>query len=136
MTDREKHLLWMMMQIHCYRYIMANSGLHPDGTMKAREHVIISKLIAHYILSDGGLWTIRGIDEEWPKGWDEIHDWTEKYITDILDVSIGLPVGKAFTAEETNIYARKLFDKLCEYMPVLEIIAADSQEESTGLYNG
>lgn len=39
---------------------------------------------------DGGLWTIRGLEDEYPKGTFDVHDWIANNITDRMDETIGL----------------------------------------------
>lgn len=55
---------------------------------------------------DGGLWTIRGLEDEYPKGTFDVHDWIANNITDRMDETIGFVVDRQMTHEEQGICTR------------------------------
>lgn len=73
---------------------------------RADLHLYISKILCHYILMDGGLWTIRGLEDEYPKGTFDVHDWIANNITDRMDETIGFVVDRQMTHEEQGIVTR------------------------------
>ncbi|WP_290229902.1 hypothetical protein [Bacteroides acidifaciens] len=98
MTKREKHLLWMILNKTIGRYILVNMPGYGSGE-RADLHLYISKILCHYILMDGGLWTIRGLEDEYPKGTFDVHDWIANNITDRMDETIGFVIDRQMTPD-------------------------------------
>ena len=135
MTKREKHLLWMILNKTIGRYILVNMPGYGSGE-RADLHLYISKILCHYILMDGGLWTIRGLEDEYPKGTFDVHDWIANNITDRMDETIGFVVDRQMTHEEQGICTRKFFELLCANIDEIAKVVIRSKRDSVGLYNG
>lgn len=135
MTKREKHLLWMILNKTIGRYILVNMPGYGSGE-RADLHLYISKILCHYILMDGGLWTIRGLEDEYPKGTFDVHDWIANNITDRMDETIGFVVDRQMTHEEQSICTRKFFELLCANIDEIAKVVIRSKRDSVGLYNG
>ena len=128
MTEREKHLLWMILNKTISRYILINMPGRGCGE-RADLHLYMSKILCHYILMDGGLWTIRGLDDEYPKG-------IAHHITDRMDETIGFVIDRQMTHEEQDICTRKFFELLCINIDEIAKVVIRSKRDSIGLYNG
>lgn len=135
MENREKHLLWLILYRTISRYILINMPGR-EYWERADLHFFISKMLCHYILMDGGIWTIRGLDDECPKGWIEIHDWIADNITDRMDETIGFVIDRQMSREEQDKCIRIFFDLLCKNIDVMAKIIADSNSESVNIHNG
>lgn len=135
MTEREKHLLWMILNKAISRYILINMPGCGCGE-RADLHIYMSKILCHYVLMDGGLWTIRGLDDEYPKGWKEVHDWIANHITDKMDETIGFVIDRQMTHKEQSICIRKFFELLCANIDEIVKVVIRSKGDSVGLYNG
>lgn len=133
MTKREKHLLWMILHRSMSRYILVNMPGR-EYEERADLHIFISKVLCHYILMDGGIWTFIGLDDEYPKGLWEVHDWIAEHITDRMDEAIGFIIGREMTHEEQKQCTKKFFGLLCD--SINEIAKVINQSESTNLHNG
>lgn len=115
-----RQLLWMVLNFHIHRYLMSNQCNRLDGAEKANEHIYISKVLCHFLNADGGIWTIRGISDEFPTGWREVHDWLAHNLTDRLDEVIGFPIFEVPTHEQSRVCARKFFDFIWEHLEDLQ----------------
>lgn len=134
MTNREKHLLWMILNKPLSRYILVNMPSRYCGE-RADLHIHISKILCHYILMDGGLWTIRGLKDEYPKGWKEVHDWIAKNITDRMDETIGFIIEREMTHSEQRDCVKKMFELLCDNIDEIEKVIICSDDEGVGCFN-
>lgn len=134
MTKREKHLLWMILNKSIHRYITLNMPGR-EYEERADLHIFISKVLCHYVLIDGGIWTLMGVDEN-PKGLWEVHDWIAQHITDRMDEAIGFIVGREMTHEERKQCTKKFFDLLCDSINEIAKVIDQSDSESTNLHNG
>ena len=128
-SKREKHLLWIILNFDIHRYILANSFERNDGAEKADRHIKISKMICHYIMSDGGLYTIRNIEDEYPVGWQDIHDYLADILTDRLDETIGMVLSRRMTHDEQDDCVRKFFDVIIDHMSDMEKIIKEIKSE-------
>lgn len=135
MTNREKHLLWMILNHSLSRYILVNMPSRYCGE-RADLHIYISKILCHYILMDGGVWTIRGLNDEYPKGWKEVHDWIAKHITDRMDETIGFIIGRDMTHSEQRDCVKKMFELLCDNIDEIAKVIIQSDDEGVGCFNG
>lgn len=85
---------------------------------------------------DGGLWTIRGLSDEYPKGTFDVHDWIAHNITDCMDETIGFVIDRQMTHEEQDICTQKFFELLCTNIDEIAKVIIKSKHDSVGLYNG
>lgn len=135
MTKKEKHLLWMILNSSIHRYILVNMpGREYD--QRADLHIFISKVLCHYILEDGGIWTLMGLEDEHPRGYFEVHDWIADNITDNMDKTIGFVIGREMTHGELKECTKRFFDLLCDHIDEIAKVITQSDSESCRLYNG
>lgn len=137
---REKHLLWMILEFPITRYIMSNEVGRIDGAERADQHIYISKIISHFLSGKGGCYTIRGINDEYPPGWKEIHDRIAINITDKMDETIGFVIDRALRADERKRCAKNLFELIWENLDEFLHIVNNSKPGvnlyDAGYYNG
>ena len=107
-----------------------------ENVERADLHIFMSKILCHYILMEGGLWTIRGLTDEYPKGWTEVHDWIADNITDRMDETIGFVIDRQMSPEEQATCTRNFFDILCKNIDVMAKVIAESDSESINIHNG
>lgn len=128
MTKREKYLLWMMLNFALSRYILINMRGN-GGAERSDLHFYISKILCHYITSDGGIWTIRNLEDEYPKGVFEVHNWIARNITDRMDESIGFIIDREMTHGEQQECVIKFFNLLCDNINEIEKVIIESNRE-------
>lgn len=135
-TDREKYLFWLILYTPMWRYITVNMPGYTNGDERAERHILICKLICHFILNDGGISTIGEINSEWPQGWKEVHQWTVDNITDNMDITIGFIVNRPMTYTERKMCIKKMFDKIIDNIDTIEQIVLSAPKKSVYLNNG
>lgn len=126
----------MILEHDLFRYILINTPMSINASERADIHMRISKILCHYILADGGVWTIRNLDDEYPQGWREVHDWIANNITDKMDETIGFVLDRIMTHGEMNKCKHRLFDLLIDNMDELSLLVHNSTRQSVGLCNG
>jgi hypothetical protein len=85
LSKREIHLLWMVLCKPIQRYLLV---YNIDSSERASLHILISKIICHYVLSDGGCHTILNLDDEHPMGYIDVHNWIQRNITDTIGLEL------------------------------------------------
>jgi hypothetical protein len=118
-TKRERHLLWMLLHLRIHWYLYACSSYERDGD-RARDHIYISKILCHYITAKGGLWTIRGLDDECPRGWFDVHNYLANHLTSFMDETIGFVVDRKMTVDEHKACVRKFFQWILDHISEIE----------------
>ena len=120
--DRERHLLKMILKFPVIRYLLTHS--RNEYGERVDWHIRISKLICHWLSASGGVETIRHLNDEYPEGWHEVHDWIAYNITDCLDEVLGWPLGRKVYGDEIEKFADMFIDfiwlHMCELMKVIE----------------
>lgn len=84
---------------------------------------------------DGGLWTIRGREDEHPRGTFDVHDWIAHHITDRMDETIGFVIERQMTHEEQDACTRRFFELLCDNIDEIAEVVIRSERDGVGLYN-
>lgn len=128
MTKREKHLLWIMLNFSISRYILINMPSR-SSTERSDLHFYISKILCHYITSDGGIWTIRNLSDEYPRGVFEVHSWIAEHITDRMNESIGFIIDRDMTHDEQHECVVKFFNLLCDNIDEIENVINNSTRD-------
>jgi len=117
LTDREKHMLWMMLGWQCARYCLVNAR-NDDGCEKGDIHWYISKVIAAVINEQysfsGGQLLLRGLVDTSIYGMSEIHTYLAHNLTDCLDTVIGLPLNVEGYFDSAE-YGEKMFNWICDH---------------------
>lgn len=123
---REKHMLHMLLAFPIQRYLLANEW----GEMLERSdwHLRIAKIICHYMTASGGYSTIRNINDEWPRGWKQVHTWLQDVLTDRMDEVIGFPIGRRPRSDERAELCQKFFDFIWDNRQKLYDIIESSPE--------
>lgn len=112
--EREKHLLEIILRFPVIRYLLTHS--RNEYGERVVWHIHISKLICHWLSASGGFETIRRLEDEYPKGWHEVHDWIADNITDRLDEVLGWPLDRKVYGDEIEKFADMFIDFIWSHM--------------------
>ena len=110
-TEREKFLLWKLMNFDINRYLMANSYQRLDGAEKANRHIKISKLLVEYITTD---------EHKVYDLWKPVHDYLADILTDRMDDVIGFPIDKPLYGSDYDLLAEKFFSVIIDHLVEIE----------------
>jgi len=114
-TEREKYLLWCLLEFPINRYLMANSVQRLDGYEKAKRHSEITKIIISYLYADSS----KGEDIHL---WKKVHDYLADILTDRMDEVIDFPIYRKIIGNEYDILSKKFFDVIINNMNNIEKI--------------
>jgi hypothetical protein len=126
MNEREKHLLWLVLQqtINWYLRVIAAE----NGAAKAKYHISLSCLIAHYLTAQGGEGCLHDKEELWPVGAMRIHNYMAREFTDNLDKNIGFPMDHKPYAEEFDRMTKKFFDWIVKHINDFNYLVMTTRE--------
>ncbi len=89
MTEKEKHLFWMVTEFTINRYLMSNAHGRWDGAEKAQRHAeLCDAYVAYHFCCAQDDAMCDHSDE-----WDAVHDKTQE-LTSYMDREIGFPLDK------------------------------------------
>lgn len=93
MNERVEHLLWLMMEDHIHRYLMANAEGRCDGYAKAMHHIELCKIyVASVRMCEVDNAGREHVDaDDWTLLYSVIHDASQD-LTSFMDEVIGFPI--------------------------------------------